>query len=99
MLNEEIIKWCREEWPKRTLESVERKLLEETQELRDAIHKKDELNTKEELFDAYAMIVDYCFMHNIDLQKLFEAKKEIIEHRKLWGKMPNQEKEILRRYL
>lgn len=99
MLNEEIIDWCHKEWPGRTKEKVENKMLEELQELSDAIKNKDELNTKEELFDAYAMIVDYCFMHNISLEKLFEAKKEIIEHRKLWGKMKNQENEILRRYL
>lgn len=99
MLNEEIIKWCREKWPNRTHEKVEKKLVEELEELIQAIKNKDALNVFEELFDAYAMIVDYCYMNGIKMGEAFEAKKEVMEFREVWGKMPNQEREILRRYI
>lgn len=98
-LNEEIIQWSKDNWPKRNHESVEKKLVEELGELLQAFANKDALNTIEEIFDVYAMIVDWCNLNCVDLNKIFKAKREIIEFRKTWGKMPNQERAILRSYI
>ena len=98
-MKKEIIRWSNENWPHRSELDVTLKLQEELQELLEAIEKNDEINIAEELFDVYAMIIDYAYTHNIKLRRVFAAKRAIVNLRKKAGKQPTVEREILGAYL
>lgn len=98
-LKRQIESWANNNWPTRTNDSVEKKLKEELNELLEALDQKDILSIAEELFDVYAMVIDYAYMHNLDLRELFAAKKTIMKHRKNHGKKVALEKEIIGLYI
>jgi NTP pyrophosphatase (non-canonical NTP hydrolase) len=99
-LRKEIIEWCAKEWPYRDKTSIRVKLLEEIQELKEAIENEDVINTAEELFDVFAMVVDYAHRHDVNLKRMFAAKRAIVDRRKISGVKDKQlEREILKGYL
>ena len=77
-INRKILKWSVQQWPLRTRATRKAKLIEELKELIQALENNDEVNTAEELFDAYAMIVDYADANKVKLKNIFRAKKIII---------------------
>lgn len=102
-MNNEILIWSEENWPNRTPQNVEDKLYEEVNELKQALENEtrcsDMVNIAEELFDVYAMIVDYAHIRGINLKKMFEVKKIIVELRKTKGKDKEIERELIKAFL
>lgn len=102
-MRKKIIKWSNENWADRTPQDVEDKLYEELGELKEALENQskceDLINVAEELFDVYAMIIDYADIRGINLKSMFAAKRLIIEKRKTIGKQKDFEREIIRTFL
>lgn len=98
-LKKDIIKWTDEEWPERRLQDVHAHLLEELKELVQALENNDPINIAEELFDVYAMIIDYCDNYEIDLKDMFRVKKMIVEKRKKIGKQAQYERDLIGAFL
>jgi NTP pyrophosphatase (non-canonical NTP hydrolase) len=102
-LKKDIIKWSAKNWPDRTPQDIEAKLYEELQELAEALNNQskceDLVNIAEELFDVYAMIIDYAYVRGINLKDMFKAKSLIIEKRKTVGKQKAFEHDIIRMFL
>lgn len=98
-INRKILKWSVQQWPLRTRATRKAKLIEELKELIQALENNDEVNTAEELFDAYAMIVDYADANKVKLKNIFRAKKIIIENRKRIGKQKELERGIIRTFM
>lgn len=98
-INKKILKWSVQQWPLRTHATRKAKLIEELKELIQALENNDEVNTAEELFDAYAMIVDYADANKVRMKNIFKAKRIIIENRKRIGKQKDLERGIIRTFM